>query len=373
MKRKTEALLFAVGLATAACSTDTDLSDRPLFNGNSVLTLRLVDAVDGTTLSGDVTLTVGVHTLTADAQGNGYYVIDHIPSGTFPIMATAAGHRAFANTITLNGGLNYTSRNLIMFPTANVSTPINVTVYDTDGAPLAGATVVAQLTGAAGVIEATNDLYPDTGLVPSALRATSGTNGVATITATDLFYGGTYTVNVFNAVDGDGNYLVVPGTTDITVGDDLMDIAYYMALPPTTITARLVNNEDGGHYPTLVVTFPYAMELCTDAADATWSNTTSSHGAYQDNNGGTPITAAPADTNPVTPTFSANNTVLTLAYVAGTGDNADDTGDSLYVTFDDISVAPLGSSTCTALDNIEIRNTNGDIDLEIWVREVEAP
>ena len=158
MKTTRQGFVWLSLLTLSACFTDTDVSNRPLFdNGVNVFEAQAVDGHTGA-LIGNATITVqvGRHVLNADNAG-GFYTVYGIPYGTFRVNATAPGYNNFQATkdfldssayASLSDGdpLVYYYNNLIMYPVGTAPADVRVSVYDaSSGAAVAGATVAATL------------------------------------------------------------------------------------------------------------------------------------------------------------------------------------------------------------------------------------
>ncbi|MDF1562918.1 MAG: hypothetical protein P1V51_07730 [Deltaproteobacteria bacterium] len=371
-------LVLALLLAVSGCNTGTqiDLTDRPLFdNGVNVFEAQVVDGLTGTLIT-DATMRiqVGRHYLDAN-NDNGFYTVYGIPAGSFRVLVSAEGYTDFRamRTFTRNGSLtrgdalDYEFNNVLMYPVGTVPADLVVSVYDgTNGAPVPDATVMVSLESVSAVIDIDSPLAPNMGILPPTLGATSGVDGKATFGFDTLIMNGRYEIDVFGALDADGVYLVPVSNRTVTVGQQVQEIVVFLSRPTLTPVALTVNNEDEGFDAELVVTFPFAVELCSTDADHGWSNTTGRHTNVDTDFDGT--VTSPHPVTPVTATLGAGNTELTLAFDT----ENDDAGDALYVEFWGVSLRPRGASagSCTDLDNVPLRNTGGwpVVDTEIHVR-----
>jgi hypothetical protein len=374
---------FMVAALLGACSTDTDLTNRPLFdNGVNVFEANVIDAITGATVEGaTVSVRVGRHVLdvTPEEAGSGsassFFTIYGIPYGDFRVSATAAGYSDFealksftdsSQNDSLSDGdpFVYYFNNIVMYPEGTVPQGITVSVIDgNNGQPVAGATVVGALTGVGSPVPVSNVLAPNVGLRPQTLTGETAADGKVDLKADDLVIGGNYQIDVFGALDAQGVYLVPSNNTAVTVGQDVQQVLVFLSRPSLTPVALKTNNEDAaGFDPNLQVTFPYAVEICSSASSHTWSNLSGN------TNGLAPV-ATPATTNPVTAALSAGDTLLTLTYNVQSG--TDDPADDLRVFFSGVAVKPKGSSagSCTTLSSVRIRN-GSFINTTINVRDV---
>lgn len=381
---RTRFVLAALAALGAGCSTDIDRTNRPLYdNAVHVFEAQVVNALTAEVIDGaTVSVLLGRYTLDAVFE-NGQHIVYNIPYGTFRIDATAEGYnhfqarKAFTNaspsaSLSRGDSLVFYYNNLVMYPEGIVPQGVTVTVFDgSSGAPIANATVVATLVGVGAAVPISDVLAPNVGLTPDTLVATSGADGTATFAPENLVLGGTYSIDVFGALDAQGVFLVPASNLSVTVGQSLQEIPAFLSRPVQVPVALSANNEDfdiGGTTSNLVVTFPYAIALCSIPANHTWLNTTP---FPADTNSNT-IVATPAATNPVTATLSAGDTTLTLDYNLAPA--TDDPGDDLYVTFNGVSVKPRGASdsSCTSLSLVGLRNVVGfpSVNTQIRVREL---
>src|SRR5689334_8589219 len=109
MNRTTTLLVAALA---SACGTDTDLTNRPLFdNGVNVFEANVLDGLTGATVTGaTVSVQVGRHTLeaSAEAEGSGsdatsFFTIYGIPYGQFRVFATAPMYGDFQALVDFDG------------------------------------------------------------------------------------------------------------------------------------------------------------------------------------------------------------------------------------------------------------------------------
>ncbi len=384
---------FFVAALASACGTNTDLTNRPLFdNGVNVFETNVIDGVTGATVEmATVSVQVGRHRLDttveeagsgSDATGDGFFTIYGIPYGDFRVFATAPGYADFqalksftdaSPSDSLAGGdpFVYYFNNIMMYPEGTVPEGITVSVFDgANGNPVAGATVVAALDSVGSPIPASNVLLPNVGLRPQTLSAETGTDGKVELAGDNLVIGGEYEIDVFGALDAQGVYLVPTNNQTVTVGEDVQEVLVFLSRPFLAPVALRVNNEDvGGFDSNLQVTFPYAIEICTPSTSHTWFNLVSN----TFNNG---VYATPASPNPVTAALSAGDTVLTLTYNLAPG--TDDPTDDLRVQFSGVQVKPKGAAgtpntgSCTQLNSVRLRNNNGSafVSTIINVRDV---
>jgi hypothetical protein len=377
-------LAVVAALGSAGCSTSIDRTNVPLYdNGVHVFEAQVVNALTAERIEdATISLLLGKYTLDAIFE-NGQHTIYNIPYGTFRIDATAQGYNHFqarksftaaspSASLSRGDSLVFYYNNLVMYPEGIVPQGVTVTVYDgSTGATISNATVVATLVGVGAAVPITDVLAPNVGLTPDTLVTTSGSNGEATFAPEDLVLGGTYAINVFGALDAQGVFLVPSSNLSVTVGQTFQQLPAFLSRPFQVPVALGANNEDfvnGGTNPNLVVTFPYAIELCSTPSSHTWFNST----PFPADTNGNGTVATPPATNQVTATLSNGEATLTLAYNLQAG--TDDPGDNLYVTFSGVQVKPKGAAatSCTSLSLVSLRNIGGlpRVNTQIRVRQL---
>lgn len=374
------ALLLGLAFVGVGCSTDTDMTDRPLFdNGVNVFEAQVFDGLTGARVEeATVSVQVGRHVLEA-RDDEGLLTVYGIPYGTFRVSARAAGYadfqamKAFTDSsshASLSHGdpLVYYFNNIVMYPEGTVPQGIVVSVYDgSDGTPVPDATVLAALESVGAPVPVASILAPNVGLLPTTLGATTGADGKATLQADSLVMGGTYEIHVYGALDADGVYLVPEYNEHVTVGEELQEVIVFLSRPYLYPVALWANNEDAQLLTTLEVKFPYAIDVCSSSSSHSWYNSTV---PVDTNSNG--VWGMPAATDPVTVTLGQNDSLLTLAFAQDP--LSIDPADALDVTFTGVSVRPTGSSdsSCTSLTNVLLRSTSAGptVDTEIHVRDV---
>lgn len=393
--------VFLSSLAMAfGCATDTDTSNRPLFNnGDSIFQAQVFDGMTGSAVSGaTLSIFVGPSTLTStyDANSGRYSVID-IPPGTWSVMASANGYNTFqSQPLNFNGNNScfvndpnagcyapinyaYTYKSIILYATSAATAPPNITVaarylktlyksgsttpIANPGDPVVGAPVYALMTATT-----SNPLLGGLGniLQPASLISGVATPNLLTATATDsggntviagssLVFGAQYTIYSVGAKDTAGDYLVVtsstPANASITVdGTKFPDVVFFLdAAANTNVVASYANSNDvPPPVSDLVVKFPYAMALCNPTPGspmptAQWTSSGICTGIAP--------TTPPAAS--ATASFDTTNTVLTVSPAITTQPTA-----TCSVSFTGVWVQPIGSTTCTQLGNVTLR-TNG--------------
>lgn len=359
--------------------------DRPLFdNGVNVFEAQVIDGQTGAPIPGaTVSVQVGRHELAAESV-DGFFTVYGIPYGTFRVLASAEGYgrfvamKSFTNSSIFaslidRDPLVYYFNNIVMYPTGDVPADVTIAVYDgADGTPVVDATVAASLDSLSTLVNITDVLAPRVGLLPTTLLATTDASGRATFTVDSLIMGAVYSIDVFGALDANGVYLVPATNRTVRIGYDVQEVAVFLSRPFLTPVALLVNNEDPGLNNSLIVTFPYAIEICSDPAAHDWNNSTSGHPPnFLDDTDFDGIVTTPASSNPVAATLDTNGTVLTLDFSTET----DDAGDGLWVRFTGVRVKPRGASdgSCTSLSSVSLRDTGGfgaSVNTEIKVRDI---
>ncbi len=365
--------LAAAALAAAGCGTDIDLTNRPLFdNGVNVLDVQVVDGTTGAIIEGaSVAVLVGRHTLVDDDDDDGdpatldsLHTIYGIPYGEFRVTASATGYAPFQAMkdfddsdpwASLSNGdpLVYYFNNIVLYPEGTVPDPVIVSVYDgSDGAPVEGATVVASLYDFSTPIPLSDILYPDATLRPSTLTGLTGADGKVTFDSATLIMSGEYEIDVYGALDAEGVYLVPDYDSYVTVGENLQEVIVFLTRPYLYPVALSANNEELDETQTLVVNFPYGIDICSDPASHDWYNSTSPY----DPNGNT-VYAQPALVDSVEAVLSNSNMTLTLTptLLAGSSDPAD----RVEIYFYGVYVKPAGASdsSCVSLDDVYLRST----------------
>jgi hypothetical protein len=197
-------------------------------------------------------------------------------------------------------------------------------------------------------------------------------NGVATFPKEQLILGANYNLEFINLRNAAGQYLdPMTNNFGFTPGQDRPELVVFAPLPAVNPQVRTSNNERDNSFPSdlfvnnLVVTFPYPVELCSDIADADWFNFIGS------NEDGDLVVAAPPSTGQqVNISFNGDNTEMTLAPIFGSDNRANDPGDSLGVSFDDVYVRVRGSSSCTYIWDLRMRDTGNSLNAQIYVREI---
>ena len=368
--RNTLAAVLAVGLAAAGCSTDTDTSDRPFFFNNRTVQFVILDGFTGQAIGGpNMRLQFGTHTLTPEVE-NGIYVVRDVPyAGTGTILVSASGYADFVAVQRFNVN-DYTMYRILMYPVGTVPADVTVSVYDVDGNAIDGATVVATMTNASAFVPnaSITTIAPQQGILPGSLVGTTS-GGQVTFSGGSLILGATYSIDVFGALDASGVFLVPSENHTIAVGEEIPEIVVFLDRPLEYPVAISANNEDGVVVASgqLIVTFPYAIELCTsDDEDHYWLN------RYGDDTDADGVVAQPLGTSvgdtigSVTSQLSADATVLTLTPVddsANDPNNAFDPDDYLEIGYYGVEVKPQGANdtSCTSLTSVSLRGS-GTVD-----------
>jgi len=381
MKLTTYGAFIALAISLGSCSTNTNTQNRPLFpDGFVVIEAVVSNGLTGEPVTGvDFRVQVGHHVLQAE-ESNGIQMVYGVPNGTpLFVLADAAGFQSFIAKVTIWGSGSvwdadyyYEFYNVLMYPVGTAPADVVVSVYDADGNPIAGATVVATMSSASAFVPVDTELVSGVGILPSSVVSQTNAAGKTTLAGASLILGATYSVDVFGALDAAGVYLRPSEDNTIVVGDEIPEIIVFLNRPAELPVAITVNNEVDGIYSQLVVTFPYAVELCTTSDDHTWANWSGFHGNYVNDFDG--IDAAPATTDSVTAALSSGGTVLTVGYVTNVANDANDAfdpDDSLWILFSGVEVKPVGASdgSCRDLTNVALRATGMTVDPEIHVNQ----
>ncbi len=374
-----------MALALASCSTDTDTTNRPLFpDGYNVLQATVTNGLTGEPID-NVNLRVQVGRDTLDDEiVSSLHMIYGIPNATEVfVLADAEGYSPFIAKVTLTGTGNiqtgdyaYHFRNVLMYPVGTTPRDIQVSVYQIDGTPVDGATVVLTLSAASVFVPVETALQSGVGILPNSLVQVTANGGKAVFPASGLIFGGTYSIDVFGALDANGVFLQPSQNSLVTVGVNVPEVVVFLDKPVLVPVAATTNTETAGERSTLVINFPYAVDKCTSTGwwvnnncfdefppvfiHACLSLDTDIDGYY----------ARPHASASVTEAFSNGNTTLTLNYVTNEINDATaafDAQDNLWVFFGGTQVKPRGASdsSCTPIQLIELRNTDDFINTEI--------
>lgn len=379
-------VLLAAAIAVG-CATEFDPSERPRYwNGSTTVTLYLFDGQSGAEITdADVTLRIGTDVLTATNEGN-IFTFAQLPQGDYPLFIKSPGYldfvasMSFTNNNSLsdpNAKRTFDSYTVSMFPVQSVETDITVRVFEgEEGTAVASGQLVAALdTNAAFTTPShslTKSLNGTLGFLPRVITVPL-TDGVGTVPADKLVFGATYQLSVINARDADGRYLSpVVRTQTIKAGIGAQDVLLFVGPPAVTPVALSANNEKQGVFvPKLVVNFPYPVELCSKAADHSWTNLTNDGPPAnpRDSDDDGEVTLPVADGDSVRVTLSQGGATVTVDYLA----DDDDKDDSLRLRFDGLRLRVAGSNACTALGAVKLRDSNDVVSTEIEVREYVEP
>jgi len=359
--------------ALAACSTDTDISDRPLFpDGFIVFQAVVLDGLTGDAVDPvDLRVQIGHHVLPSELD-NGIHVVYGLPdnTGVF-VLADADGYAPFVAKVTIDGtgnlatgDLDYRFFNVLMYPVGTSPSDVTVSVFTADGTPVDGATVVATLDQQPVFVPVDTPLFPGVGILPGSVVAQTANGGKATFAGADLVLGAEYSIDVFGALDANGVFLVPSQNNTIRIGSQVPEIVVFLDRPQLAPVAISANNEDGAIHGNLTVRFPYAVDVCSLNTEHTWF----ASGGDTDFDGNV---AAPVAINPVTLTKSTGDTTLALEENYGTGLQAFDPNDNLFVTFNGVRLKPRGAgdASCRALSSVELRDTNRFVSTQIHVNQ----
>jgi len=413
MKRSIQVVLLGVLVAAFGCGTDTSTANQPLFNdGLNALQAQVFDGVTGAAITNaTVTVQVGQATLTGSLT-NGIYTVFGIPDGTFPITVTAAGYSTFqaslpalkgfgncvnnsyspsACNLSSGAAVVYTTQNIILYSTGVITAPITVSVAYANaiagtkpvsaGDPVTNAPVIALFNGmtasfAGNVNKNLNPvpLQASNSTATTVVPATTNSEGIATIPATNLTYGGTYLILVLAAKDLNGDYLVMSQPTatnapSVTAGINSQLASIFMDVPtaPTTVDALTVNNENTAvQVSNLQIKFPYPMVTCNPSPTQTaptvqWNSTGTCTGIVPavGNQPGTGSASITVDSDGI------STLTVTPTYGAGSNITA-----SCTLTFSNVYIQPAGTSvaSCLPIGNLIYRlRGNGTVSAAITV------
>lgn len=353
-------LLAAVCVAIAglACGPAIELSDRPLFsNGTNTITYLVFDAFTGAEIqNASISLQLGAYTIEAtQREGTNAYVAAQLPPGTHFTTVTAEGYLATvvqtpaSSSGTLGSPANqrFETFSVRLYPATSVSQSIVVRAFDaTTGQPISSGRLVAQLTGASGVGPTLqNELVGSITARPNVITSDFNAAGEATLAAESLVFGGRYSLDVFNTRNAAQVYLQTVTNYTLDVGDDLHLVTMFLSAPAESPRARFANNEDpAAVVQRLEVTFPFPVEVCSAAADHSWTG----YGLDVDLDGNV---ATPAASNPVSTSVASNVLTVTPNYATP----VDPQDGQWQVQFNGIRVRVVGASTCLPLQNVSLR------------------
>ena len=377
--------LVGLSVFANACGTEVDDTDRALNpTGNVNYTLYVYDGQTGAPLDN---ATVSIQTtgegLTSTRVGDAY-VINNIPSGTFPVTITADGYLPLTGVVAFAGNSivqftapTYLVQYATMYSVQSVTADLTIRVYDNDanalinnGQILARITSIAQTAGAP-TPTTVYTAFPGTfQFLPSVITANIS-SGQAVIPRDQLVFGATYSITVIGAQNSTGQYLSLPaavawtaGTTPATGATSNNPLILFAGPPAVTPVAISSNTESVSAVPTqrgeLQVTFPYAVEVCS--LQQSWTLTFAGYTGVD-----TPTQGVPAAT--ATPSANAGIANSRLTVVPNIV-NGTDTASPLRVTVNGISVKVSGTndSNCTALNLVSLRNTAERINTTITIR-----
>lgn len=371
-------IALSIGLL-GGCNTQVDASARPLFsNGVNYLTVFAYDGLTGARIA-DARLTVqlGPDTIEARTEAEGIYTIAQVPRGSYPIFAEAEGYLPFTGLFTFSGRgrlsdpddrTNYT-RLLIMYPKQGVEEDIEIRVFDNaDGSPIAQGQVVAAFDGDA-VDSIIDDgagggdvLSPNLGYRPQVITAQINSDGRAVLPKDQLVLGATYNLNVYQARNADGDYLIPTDANAFTAGEEIPKQTIFVERPSGPPIAVSANNEGSNVLvDELVVTFAHPVAVCSDPREHTWT-------ANAPDTDGDSNTTQVADDNPVEIEFDDTSTIMTVTYNA----ESEDADDALTVTFSSIKVQLQGTSSCVDLGDVSLRDSTDDVNMSIQVRDPQG-
>ncbi len=284
----------------AGCSTDVKLENRPLFGTHSVVTVLLYDGfTTGEVDNATVELQVGPSVFKAKRSGNAYTLSD-IPNGDHLLFINAGGYLPFTAVADVDNGSSnaatpqFLTATLALFPEASVSEDFIIEVYDVEtGEPVIGGTVVATLDDEGGLDPETAGLGDEGGLslaggrygvLPPVIVVPLNAQGQATLEASDLVFGATYLLDIYAIQNADNDYMKPELGISILPGQEVPErivFATPLSGPPVALKT---NTEDDGTGTTLIVTFPYPVEVCSEDDEDDWYNMTDGDDDIGDNN-----------------------------------------------------------------------------------------
>ncbi len=371
MKNALSVASLATLLGAASCGPSINLEERPLFsNGSNTLTFLAFDAFTGAGIE-DATLkiTVGTYELAVTKKSGNAYIVAQVPFGTHLATFEAPGYVGFlgqpsadcSSTLTNPASQCFKTYQVALYPVKGVDSDVVVKTFEAEsGAPVAGGTVVATLTAASNLIGTgfSNPLSGSLTLRPTTIVANIGEGGTATLPKDRLVLGGTYSIDVFGAKTAANLYLTPTDNLSIVAGRSFPQLTVFMGPPSQAPVALSANNEKVVVIPNLVVKFPYPVEVCSEATAHGWSV---NPGTGLDGNADG-VKATPATTSPVTVALTPDNGQITLTANFATtmsGASTFQTADGLMeANFFGVRVKVKGSSSCTSLGSIRIRDGN---------------
>lgn len=357
--------LCAVALWASGCAPDVDLNHRPLFtNGTNTLTFLMYDAFTGAPITtATLVMNVGTYELKPAKVKDNAYIFSQVPLGTQLVSIHADGYLDFTGqpTADCGGQLSnpasqcFKTYEGVLYPTQAVSQDFAVKTFNSlDGSPVTHGTVVATLTGTSSLIPTSfpNPLPGTLTLRPTSVVVAIGEGGVATLPKAQLVLGASYSVDVFGAQDAEGRYLVPAQNQLIVPGQSFSQLTLFVGAPAQTPVAVTVNNEVLGTVtPTLIVSFPYPVELCTPPTYWSWFLSTGGDG------NGDGIKATPAPVKPVSAVVNGGTLTVTANFASAQGGASTfQPADGLQsMSFNGVSVRVVGTNGCTPVSSMSLR------------------
>jgi len=372
--------LYSLALAVLAvsCGPQIDLTERPLFrDGVNTVTFMLYNALTGepiniasvATPTATVTMTMGSYSLPATPQeGTNILVVSQVPGGTHLTTVKADGFVDFQGqasspcsydirNYTGPEGACFRTYQVALFPNGSVSQAVTVRAYESaTGRAVASGTAVATLTNAGALVGFTNPLPGTLTSRPNTIVRQLDANGSATFEAANLVLGGTYSVDVFNASNADGDVLTPEENETFVAGESFNQLTLFMGPPsewPVALSTSYENNTHSTPQTSFWVEFPYLVEVCSDRDDHFWGTQFGYGNADADAN----FVAAAPDPVGVGIGTTGNITRLTLTPAMSVPADPDD--GHLDITIYNVAVRVVGSSTCVDLFSVDIRNGSG--------------
>ena len=356
MRKLLGVAFLGASLLGAACGPEIDLAERSAYtNGSNTITILAYDATTGVPLNdATVKFMAGVYELPVVKNGNAN-VVAQVPRGEHLATVEAPGYLPFvgqADAQDCDGPTNngyeqcFYTYQAALYPATGVTENVVVKVFEQEsGAPVTAGQVLARLdsTNDPASTQFPNPLPGNFTLRPNTVVGTLGADGTATFPKEQLILGASYDVVVYGARSATGAPLEPSFSgTSFAAGASLPVLTVYLQAPGDEPVALSTNTETaGGIDPTLIVKFPYAVEVCSQTASHDFQLVDTTN------------TAVKNMANPVTVALSTDGQQLTLT-PNFTSVNLSSGTVSAQLT--GVQVKVRGSSACVNLASVKVRD-----------------